>query len=110
MTESERMTTSFSGVTFQTRLVVLVTGLSFQDVLSLSGKMRQITTNPFSVPVGTVQEVDGYFSTSGVECAVVIEEHRGHRFAYEFLNYHLAVLSFSLLLRHSSLVRSPLTH
>lgn len=57
--------------------------------------MRQITTNLFSVSVGTGQVVDGYFSTLGVECAVVIEEHKGHRLVYELLNYPNSV--FSLL-------------
>ena len=53
--------------------------------------------------VGSVQEVDGYFSTSGVECAVVIEELRGHGLVYEFLNYAIAAFSFSLPLKRSSL-------
>ncbi len=71
--------------------------------------MKQITTNPFSVSVGTVQEVGGYFSTLGVECAVVIEEHKGHGLVYEFLNHPAAVFSFSLPLKHSLLVHLPLT-
>lgn len=90
---------------FQTRVLVLLTGLC----LFPSGLMRLMTANPFSVPVGRVQEVDGYFSTLGVECAVVIEEHRGHRLVYKFLNYPVAVFSFSLPLTYSSLVRSSLT-
>lgn len=72
--------------------------------------MRQITTNPFSVSVGSVQEVDGYFSTSGVECAVVIEELRGHGLVYEFLNYPIAAFSFSLPLRRSSLIHQLTVH
>lgn len=37
------------------------------------------------MPVGPVQEVGAYFSTMGVECAVVTEEPRGHRLVYHFL-------------------------
>lgn len=58
--------------------------------------MRQISTNPFCVSLGTVQEVAGYFSTLGEECAVVIKEHREHGLVYEFLNYFTAAFSSSL--------------
>lgn len=75
-----------------------------------SGLMRQMTTNLSCVSLGTVQEVDGYFSTSGVECAVVLGEHRRHRLVYKFLNDPLTVFSFFLPLTYSSRSRSSLTH
>lgn len=69
--------------------------------------MRQVTTNPFFGPVGTVQEAAGYFSPAGVECAVVIEEHRGRGLVYEFLNFAIAV--FSSCVPPQTLLCHPLT-
>lgn len=90
---------------------VLLTSLSTQDILFLSELLWQKTTYPLSVSLGTVQEVDGYFSTLSVECAVVIlGEHRGHRLVYELHNYPTLswVFRLSLALKHSSLVRQRL--
>lgn len=69
--------------------------------------MREVTTNLFFGPVGTVQEAVGYFSTAGVECAVVTEEHRGRGLVYEFLNYTNAV--FSSCAPPQTLLCHPLT-
>lgn len=64
----------------------------------------------FPVSLGTVREVDGYFSTLAGECAVVIEEHRGHRLLHEFLSYSTAVFSLFLPPEHSlSLLSAQLT-
>lgn len=75
---------------------------SHDDISFLNMVIRQTTTHPFPASLGTVQEVAGYFSTSGEECAVVTEEHREHRLAYKFLNYLPAAFSFSLPLKHST--------
>lgn len=92
---------------FLTRSLVFMTAGSFRHILFLSGLMRQVTTNPFFGPVGTVQEAAGYFSPAGVECAVVIEEHRGRGLVYEFLNFAIAV--FSSCVPPQTLLCHPLT-
>lgn len=77
MTGCESLSLSFSGVSFRMMLSQL---LKNRDVLTRAVIKRQISTNPFCVSIGTGQEVDGYFSTLAVECAVVIlGEHRGDR-------------------------------
>lgn len=64
--------------------------------------MRQLITNPFSVSVGTVQEVGVYFSALCVECAVAIEEPRGHRLVSKFLKYPVTAFSSTLRVTYST--------
>lgn len=59
------------------------------------------------MPVGALHDLEGYFSTRGVECTVVTEAIRGHRLVCEFPDS-----IFSLLLavdRRSSVTSLALT-